>query len=83
MNIIPEYPIGEDIRPKDRIKQGISPSTIIEEWDCTKLNSFQVEVEGMVTRLITVEAGDIEEANTLAMEEFEALVGAEYSSIVD
>mgnify|MGYP003653114961 CR=1 FL=1 len=28
-------PIGEDTRPKDRIKQGISSSTIIEEWDCT------------------------------------------------
>tara|TARA_B110000908_G_C10159936_1_gene405499 strand:- start:905 stop:1099 length:195 start_codon:yes stop_codon:yes gene_type:complete len=31
-----EAPIGEDTRPKDRIKQGISSSTIIEEWDCTK-----------------------------------------------
>tara|TARA_B110000908_G_C10135973_1_gene394480 strand:- start:48 stop:296 length:249 start_codon:yes stop_codon:yes gene_type:complete len=76
-------PVGEDTRPKDRIKQGISSSTEIEEWDCTKLTTFQVEVEGMVTRIITVQARNIEEADTLAMEEFEALVGAEYSSIVD
>ena len=32
----PEIPLGEDQRPKDRIKQGISSSTIIEDWDCTK-----------------------------------------------
>lgn len=31
-----EVPIGEDTRPKDRIKQGISSSTAIEDWDCTK-----------------------------------------------
>ena len=30
-----EIPLGEDTRPKDRIKQGISPSTIIENWECT------------------------------------------------
>ena len=27
-------PIGEDTRPKDSVKLGLSPSTIIEEWDC-------------------------------------------------
>ena len=27
-----EVPIGEDTRPKDRTKQGISPSTVIEDW---------------------------------------------------
>jgi hypothetical protein len=26
-------PVGEDTRPKDRVKQGISGSTIIENWD--------------------------------------------------
>jgi len=30
-------PIGEDTRPKDRVKLGISPSTVIEEMDSTKL----------------------------------------------
>lgn len=30
-----EIPIGEDTRPKDRVKLGVSPSTIVEEWDCT------------------------------------------------
>ena len=36
INMKEEIPIGEDTRPKDRIKQGISSSTIIENWDCTK-----------------------------------------------
>jgi len=27
-----DVPIGEDTRPKDRTKQGISPSTVIEDW---------------------------------------------------
>ena len=27
-----DVPIGEDTRPKDRLKQGISPSTVIEDW---------------------------------------------------
>jgi len=27
-----QVPVGEDTRPKDRVKQGISPSTIIEDW---------------------------------------------------
>ena len=27
-----DVPIGEDTRPKDRVKQGISPSTVIEDW---------------------------------------------------
>jgi hypothetical protein len=30
-----EVPIGEDTRPKDRVKLGVSPSTDVEEWDCT------------------------------------------------
>ena len=34
--IFAKPPLGEDTRPKDRIKQGISFSTEIEEWDCTK-----------------------------------------------
>jgi hypothetical protein len=28
-------PIGEDTRPKDRVKQGISPHTEIIDIDCT------------------------------------------------
>jgi len=27
-------PIGEHKKPKDRVKLGISPSTVVEEWDC-------------------------------------------------
>jgi len=27
-----EVPLGEDTRPKDRVKQGLSPSTSIEDW---------------------------------------------------
>ena len=29
-------PIGEDTRPKDRIKRGLSSSCVEENWDCTK-----------------------------------------------
>jgi len=32
MNEIFEVPIGEDTRPRDRTKQGISPSCTIENW---------------------------------------------------
>ena len=32
----PEIPIGEDLRPKDRIKRGLSSSCVEEHWDCTK-----------------------------------------------
>jgi|TARA_B110000967_G_C18396719_1_gene322567 hypothetical protein len=38
-----KIPLGEDTRPKDRIKQGISPSTIIEEMDCTKEDDSDYE----------------------------------------
>tara|TARA_R110000803_G_scaffold74471_2_gene138504 strand:- start:1506 stop:1703 length:198 start_codon:yes stop_codon:yes gene_type:complete len=31
-----EVPIGEDTRPKDRIKRGLSSACVEEEWDCTK-----------------------------------------------
>ena len=31
-----EIPIGEDIRPKDRIKRGLSSACVEESWDCTK-----------------------------------------------
>lgn len=31
-------PIGEDSRPKDRVKLGLSPSTVIEEIDCREGN---------------------------------------------
>ena len=34
-----EVPVGEDTRPKDRVKQGVSPSTEVEEWLCTKKES--------------------------------------------
>ena len=30
-------PLGEDTRPKDRVKLGLSPSTVVEEMDSTKL----------------------------------------------
>ena len=32
-----EVPVGEDTRPKDRVKLGLSPSTVVEEMDSTKL----------------------------------------------
>ena len=28
-------PLGEDVRPKDRIKRGLSNNCIEEDWDCT------------------------------------------------
>jgi hypothetical protein len=31
-----EVPIGEDTRPKDRIKRGLSSACVEENWDCTK-----------------------------------------------
>ena len=42
MNRSKDVPLGEDTQPRDRIKQGISPSTIIEEWDCTKSDMRQI-----------------------------------------
>ena len=27
-----DVPVGEDTRPKDRVKLGISPSTVVETW---------------------------------------------------
>tara|TARA_R110000782_G_scaffold128240_1_gene219837 strand:- start:139 stop:408 length:270 start_codon:yes stop_codon:yes gene_type:complete len=29
-------PAGEDTRPKDRVKLGLSPSTVVEDWDMRK-----------------------------------------------
>jgi hypothetical protein len=29
-------PLGEDSKPKDRVKLGLSPSTVVEEWDMRK-----------------------------------------------
>jgi len=37
MNEIFEVPIGEDTRPRDRIKQGISPHCIIENINAEDL----------------------------------------------
>tara|TARA_R110000796_G_scaffold223937_1_gene340208 strand:- start:575 stop:769 length:195 start_codon:yes stop_codon:yes gene_type:complete len=31
-----ELPVGEDIRPKDAIKRGLSSACVEETWDCTK-----------------------------------------------
>ena len=31
-------PLGEDIRPKDRVKLGLSPSTIVEDIELTGFN---------------------------------------------
>ena len=28
--------IGEDARPKDRVKRGLSSACVEEDWDCTK-----------------------------------------------
>lgn len=32
-SLFKKLPIGEDTRPKDRVKLGLSPSTIVEEID--------------------------------------------------
>ena len=44
-----EVPIGEDTRPKDRTKLGISPTTTVEEWDC------RVKVEKSAESLKTLD----------------------------
>lgn len=31
-----DMPIGEDVRPKDAIKRGLSSACVEEDWDCTK-----------------------------------------------
>ncbi|MFT5518612.1 MAG: hypothetical protein ACI9RI_000878 [Oceanospirillaceae bacterium] len=31
-----EVPIGEDTRPKDRIKRGLGSACVEENWDCRK-----------------------------------------------
>jgi hypothetical protein len=31
-----EVPIGEDTRPKDRVKRALSSTCIEENWDCRK-----------------------------------------------
>lgn len=31
-----EVPVGEDTRPKDAIKRGLSSACVEETWDCTK-----------------------------------------------
>jgi hypothetical protein len=31
-----EIPIGEDLRPKDRVKRGLGSACVEENWDCTK-----------------------------------------------
>tara|TARA_B110000908_G_scaffold12686_1_gene14770 strand:- start:578 stop:907 length:330 start_codon:yes stop_codon:yes gene_type:complete len=80
-----EVPIGEDTRPKDRIKQGISSSTEVEDWDCTEpkeLATFDIVVEGIVQRTVTVQAGNLEEADLLALEEFFSLTGADEAFVV-
>jgi len=33
-DLIFNKPIGEHDKPKDRVKLGLSPSTIVEEMDC-------------------------------------------------
>ena len=81
MDIVPEFPIGEDTRPKDWVKQGLSPSTEVEEWDCT-YKTYHITVEGTVQRVITVQAKNIENANALATEEFCSLLGADEASVV-
>ena len=35
-NIFNKHPLGEDVRPKDAIKRGLSSACVEEEWDCTK-----------------------------------------------
>ena len=40
------------------------------------MTTYNISVEGMVQRTITVQAQDQDEANTLAKEEFVSLVGA-------
>jgi hypothetical protein len=43
--------------------------------------NYHVHVEGMVSRIITVEAENQEEANELAKEEFISLTGADNADV--
>jgi hypothetical protein len=44
-------PLGEDTTPKDRVKLGLSPSTIVEEWDCRPTKeSLLIKVEAAATK---------------------------------
>ena len=44
-------PVGEDTRPKDWVKLGLSPSTSIEEWDCRPTKeSLLIKVEAAATK---------------------------------
>lgn len=38
-------PIGEDTRPKDRVKLGLSPSTIVEEMESDELKKRNANTE--------------------------------------
>ena len=37
-------PLGEDTRPKDAIKRGLSSACVEEEWDCTKKGMNKLEL---------------------------------------
>jgi hypothetical protein len=70
---------------KDRVKQGVSPSTEVIEMDCTtpkSLTSFTVVVEGTVTRRIDVQARDQKDADNLALDEFNSLLGPDNACVV-
>ena len=70
---------------KDRVKQGMSPSTEVIEMDCTtpkNLTSFTVVVEGTVTRRINVQARDQKDADNLALDEFNSLLAPDNACVV-
>jgi len=35
-----QTPLGEDTRPKDRVKLGVSPSTVVEEMESDQLKNL-------------------------------------------
>jgi hypothetical protein len=70
---------------KDRVKQGMSPSAEVIEMDCTApkaITNFTVVVEGTVTRYINVQARDQNDADNLALDEFNSLLGPDNACVV-
>jgi len=68
----------------DRLKY-VSPSTEVIDMDCTgpkELTNYTVVVEGTVTRRIYVLARDQKDADNLALDEFNSLLGPDNACVV-
>jgi hypothetical protein len=67
---------------KDRVKQGMSPSAEVIEMDCRAITNFTVVVEGTVTRYINVQARDQNNADSIALDEFNSLLQPDNACVV-